>query len=262
MTKLKKSLRFKKFRGNIDSIDYEDLDNYGWNYDFSDDYEYRKIGSIRALLKELDNDYYKPIRTDGDFAGRNNNFIEFMSKGDRYENLSLKKCLNVIRQYLRDLKNEHKPTVELNNNNNYNTDSNNSDSNSNNSNNNSNSNSNNSNNNSNSNHAEWKIQLTMKNNCIYTKSFEDKHDIDTKGEPIEIFLGSNTEDRLVVIGRLFNTLLQRFQNAQETSNERGSEFIPDSVELLYYHFERIDIRRAESHIISLDWIANKKVTIN
>ena len=41
-----------------------------------------------------------------------------MSKGDRYENLSPKEYLNVIRPYLRDLINEHKPTVELNNNNN------------------------------------------------------------------------------------------------------------------------------------------------
>ena len=51
-------------------------------------------------------------------------------------------------------------------------------------------------------------------------------------------MDSNTED---VIDRLFNTLLQRFQNAQETSNERGSEFIPDNVELLYYHFQRIEL---------------------
>ena len=60
----------------------------------------------------------------------------------------------------------------------------------------------------------------------------------------------------------FLILFKRFQNAQETSNERGNEFIPDSVELLYSHFERIDIRRAESHIISRDWIASKKATIN
>ena len=72
-------------------------------------------------------------------------------------------------------------------------------------------------------------------------------------------MGSDTED---VIDKLFNTLLQRFQSAQETSNERGSEFIPDSVELLYYHFQRIDIRRAESYIMSPDWIASKKATIN
>ena len=72
-------------------------------------------------------------------------------------------------------------------------------------------------------------------------------------------MGSDTEE---VIDKLFNTLLQRLQRAQETSNERGSEFIPNSVELLYYHFQRIDIRRAESYIMSPDWIASKKATIN
>ena len=43
-----------------------------------------------------------------------------MSKGDRYENLSPKKYLNVIRPYLKDLIIEHKPTVELNDNDNKN----------------------------------------------------------------------------------------------------------------------------------------------
>ena len=70
----------------------------------------------------------------------------------------------------------------------------------------------------------------MQNSCISTKSFEETYTIYTKSEPVEIFMGSNTED---VIDKLFNTLLQRFQNAQETSHNRGSEFIPDSVELLY-----------------------------
>ena len=61
---LEKSLMFKKFHGDIDSVDYDDLDNYDDNYDFADDDEYRKIGSIRTLFKEFDRDYYKPIRTD------------------------------------------------------------------------------------------------------------------------------------------------------------------------------------------------------
>ena len=30
----------------------------------------------------------------------------------------------------------------------------------------------------------------------------------------------------------------------------------------YIHFQRIDIRRAESYIMSPDWIASKKATIN
>ena len=57
LVELKKSLRFQKFHGNIDSVDYEDLDNYDDNYDFADDDKYRKIGSIRTLFKELDRDY-------------------------------------------------------------------------------------------------------------------------------------------------------------------------------------------------------------
>ena len=94
-------------------------------------------------------------------------------------------------------------------------------------------------------------------NCISTRRFKDKHTINTDTAVTQKFMSSDT-----VIDTLLNTLLQNFQRAQETSNERGSEFIPDSVELLYYHFQRIDIRRAESYIISPDWIASKKATIN
>ena len=113
-------MRFKKFRGNIDSVDYEDLDNYDYNYHFADDDEYRKIGSIRTLLKELDKYYYKSTKTDSDFAERNDNYIEYTSKADRYKNLSPKEYLNVIRPYLRDLIDEHKPIMELDNSNNSN----------------------------------------------------------------------------------------------------------------------------------------------
>ena len=74
-----------------------------------------------------------------------------------------------------------------------------------------------------------------------------------------MFMGSDTNN---VIDKLFNTLLQRFQQAQETSNDKGSKFIPESVELLYYHSQKIDIRRAKSYIIYLDWIVSKKATIN
>ena len=81
---LEKILMFKKFHGDIDSINYDDLDNYDNDYDFADDDEYRKIGSITAFFKEFDRDYYKPIRTDGGFAGRNNTYIEYVSKWDRY----------------------------------------------------------------------------------------------------------------------------------------------------------------------------------
>ena len=73
----------------------------------------------------------------------------------------------------------------------------------------------------------------MRSSCICNKNFEKSRTKYTKCKPVEVFMGSDTED---VIDTLFNTLLQRFQHAQETSNDKGSEFIPESVELLYYHF--------------------------
>ena len=50
---LEKSLRFKMFHSVIDSVDYDDLDNYDDNYDLADDDEYRKIGTLEHYLKSL-----------------------------------------------------------------------------------------------------------------------------------------------------------------------------------------------------------------
>ena len=88
--------------------------------------------------------------------------------------------------------------------------------------------------------------------CISTKCCNETHTMHPKSKQVEVYMGSDTEN---VIDTLFNTLLQNFQRIQETSNERGSEFIPDSV-------HKIDIIRAESYIVSPDWIASKKATIN
>ena len=164
LTKLKKSLRFKKFRGDIDSVNYEDLDNYDYNYDFDDDNEYREIGSIRTLFKELDRDYYTNTNT-------------------------------------------------------------------------------------NSNRAGWKIQLIMQNNFIFVKDFEDTRTIYSASKPVEIFMGSDTEN---IIDTLFDTILNRIQEAMVISNERGSGFTYENVVLLYYHFQRIDIRRGGSYIAPPD----------
>ena len=110
LTKLKERLRFKKFHGDVDSVDYDELDNYD-DDDFADD-ECRRIGSIRSLIK---NDYYKPIKADDGFARRRNNYIDCVSRGDRYKSLSPKGYLDMIRPYLRDLIYDHKHTTELTN---------------------------------------------------------------------------------------------------------------------------------------------------
>ena len=97
------------------------------------------------------------------------------------------------------------------------------------------------------------------NNCISVKNFEDTRTIYSKSDPAEIFMGSYTND---VIDRLFDATLERFKQAIVTSNKRGSEFTHESVALMYYYFQKIDIRRAESYVKSPDWIANKGATIN
>ena len=71
--------------------------------------------SIKILFEGFDRDYYKPIRTDDSVVGKKNSYIEYTSRGDKHENLSPEKYLDMIRPYLRDLLNKHKPTIELTN---------------------------------------------------------------------------------------------------------------------------------------------------
>ena len=99
----------------------------------------------------------------------------------------------------------------------------------------------------------------MQNNFISDKDFEDTRIIYSASKPVEIFMGSDTEN---AIDTLFNTILDRIQQAIETSNKRGSGFTHESVALLYYYFQNIDIRRGGSYVLSPDWIVSKKVTIN
>ena len=43
---------------------------------------------------------------------------------------------------------------------------------------------------------------------------------------------------------------------------RGSEFVFDSVDLLYYHLQRISLKRGESYVDSPKWLKDKGATIN
>ena len=99
----------------------------------------------------------------------------------------------------------------------------------------------------------------MQNNCISTKDFEETHTIYSASKRVDVFMGTDTDG---AIDRLFDTTLQRFQQAIETSNDRGSRFNHESVILLHYYFQKKDIRRAESYIKSRDWLVNKGATIN
>ena len=55
--------------------------------------------------------------------------------------------------------------------------------------------------------------------------------------------------------------MQKSQEGLEEST-RGSEFISDSVDALYYNLNKISLSRDESYIDSPEWLNNKKATIN
>ena len=43
---------------------------------------------------------------------------------------------------------------------------------------------------------------------------------------------------------------------------RGSKFVCDSVDLLYYHLQKISLKRGGLYIDSPKWLKNKKATVN
>ena len=58
-----------------------------------------------------------------------------------------------------------------------------------------------------------------------------------------------------------NLFLQKYQEGLEESM-RGSEFVYDSVDVLYYNLNKVSLSRGGSYIDSPKWLKNKKATIN
>ena len=73
----------------------------------------------------------------------------------------------------------------------------------------------------------------------------------TKSSNIEIMVGSETDE---IIEGPFKSLLQIYQEGLEESM-KGSDFIPDSVNLLHYHLQKTSLERAgSSYIDSPEWL--------
>ena len=107
--------------------------------------------------------------------------------------------------------------------------------------------------------GEWKIQLTAQINFISSRlSSDETRVMHTRSVNEEFTNGSDTEE---IIKELFKSLLQRYQeNLQEKM--RGSDFVFDGVNFLYYDFNKISISRGGSYIDSPKWLKDKKSTIN
>ena len=106
--------------------------------------------------------------------------------------------------------------------------------------------------------SDWKIQLTMQINFISSKDSEETCTMHTKSHNIEIMMGNETDE---IIEKLFESLLQNYQKDLEESM-RKSEFVYDSIDLLYYHLQKIGLKKGGSYIDSPEWLKNKKARIN
>ena len=71
-------------------------------YNIIDDIDYKGIKEIENLFNKInEEDYYEPIKTK--YAFDDDDYIEYESRGDKDNNLSLAEYLNIIRLYLRDM---------------------------------------------------------------------------------------------------------------------------------------------------------------
>ena len=99
----------------------------------------------------------------------------------------------------------------------------------------------------------------MSINFISSKDSDETRNMRSKSDDIEIMMSIETDE---IIEELFKSLLQRYQERLEESI-KGTEFIFDSVDLLYYHLQKTSLRKiGPSYIDSPKWLKNKKATIN
>ena len=105
--------------------------------------------------------------------------------------------------------------------------------------------------------GEWKIQLSMQVSFISLTN-EESDIMHSKSDNVEIMSGRSTD---IIVDELINSFKQRYQEGLE-NRMRGSSYVFNHVKLLEYNLHKISLSRGSSYIPTLQWIANKKCTIN
>ena len=107
--------------------------------------------------------------------------------------------------------------------------------------------------------GEWKLQLSAEISFVSQKP--DSNEIRimyTRSKPEEIIIGSETEE---VAENLIMQLLQKYRDNLQ-NKMKGSDFIFNGINYLYYDLNRITISKGVSYIESPKWLKDKKCTIN
>ena len=107
--------------------------------------------------------------------------------------------------------------------------------------------------------GEWKLQLSAEISFVSQKPGSDeKRVMYTRSICEEIMIGSETEE---ITEKLIMSLLQKYQDNLQNKT-KGSDFIFNGVNYLFYDFNRITISKGGSYIESPKWLKDKKCTIN
>ena len=83
----------------------------------------------------------------------------------------------------------------------------------------------------------WKIQLTTAICFTSSKDDNEVHTEHSTSDNIEILIGNETDE---IIKELLDSLLQKYQKGLEESI-KGSKFVFDIVDLLYYKLPKISL---------------------
>ena len=91
-------------------------------------------------------------------------------------------------------------------------------------------------------------------NFISSKHSNETRTMYAKSNNVEIRIGNETNE---IIEEPFKSFLQKHPEGLEESM-RGSEFILDTVDVLYYDLNKISLSRGRSYIDSPKWLKDKK----
>ena len=100
----------------------------------------------------------------------------------------------------------------------------------------------------------WEIQLAVAINFISSKDTEEERVMHSNSDNMKF---TSWDDANEVVDELPKSLRSKYQEKLETSM-KGSDFIFDSIQLLYYKCHKIFFKRDGSYIGSPDWIKKKK----
>ena len=107
--------------------------------------------------------------------------------------------------------------------------------------------------------GEWKLPLSAEMSFVSQKpSSDEKRAIYTRSTCEEFMIGSETEE---ITEKLIMSLLQKYQDNLQ-NKMKGSDFIFNGVNYLFYDLNRISISKGGSYIESPKWLKDKKCTIN